>query len=216
MTDRPILFSGPMVRAILEGRKTQTRRVIKHHHPEMPEPHSITPNGQSMICRWHSGIRHDIPAPFAVGDRLWVREAWHTSKHYDDLKPSEMGGEEPICFEADDSVTSHGGKVDDLDGRRRPGMFMPRWASRLTLIVTDVRAERVQGIRFADAVAEGCKGWVAKDGVDGETPSEQFQDLWNSLNGPRGHGWDSNPWVVAITFGAHRTNIDQMTEGGDT
>lgn len=191
MTDRPILFSAPMILALLDGRKTQTRRV-------MPPPHGLfkyTP-GRGMtpfFTKWKPG------------DRLWVREAWRTSRHYDDLRPSEMGGEEPVKFLADGKVQTLAGRADDFDGRKRPGMFMPRWASRLTLTVTDVRVQRVQDISHHDAKSEG----VLPNGK-GATPIDQFRTLWDSLSAKRGYGWEANPWVAATTFTVRCCNIDQM------
>ena len=86
---------------------------------------------------------------------------------------------------------------------------MPRWASRLTLTVTDVRVQRVAEISREDCVAEGCPGFVSHDMQDGEMPEEEFQDLWNTLNASRGFGWDTNPWVAAITFETEQRNIDR-------
>ncbi|WP_306043604.1 hypothetical protein [Mameliella sp. MMSF_3455] len=238
MTDKPILFSGPMVRALLDGRKTQTRRVAKIT-AVMGDKVGITSPNESLIelepGEFHKGIFHyeSVDAlsgpcrlPYAIGDRLWVREAWRTSRHYDDLKPSEMGGEEPVQYIADGAVYAHAGSVDDLSGRARPSMFMPRWASRLTLIVTDVRVQRVQEISNEDAKAEGCKGDLSRirqmdlfgaSEDDREmmrlmTCGWQFRDLWDGLNARRGYGWDVNPWVAAYTFKVHRQNIDQMTD----
>ncbi|WP_188868906.1 hypothetical protein [Mameliella alba] len=195
-----------MVRALLDGRKTQTRRVLK----PQPEPFDAM---FSEDGRWWTGdaetgdVHQELRLPYAIGDRLWVREAWHTSRHYDDLKPSEMGGEEPVQFIADGAVYAHAGSVDDLSGRARPSMFMPRWASRLTLIVTDVRVQRMQEIDAKDACAEGALTLHPNGGL---TPRDAFRDLWDSLNAPRGFGWDVNPWVAAYTFSVHRQNVDQL------
>ncbi|WP_305970249.1 MULTISPECIES: hypothetical protein [unclassified Mameliella] len=224
MTDKPILFSGPMVRALLDGRKTQTRRVIKDRGVPPQFCGGLYDAKNDPECwGWEDHnrgewitldqSRHWRFVPCAIGYRLWVREAWRTSRHYDDLKPSEMGGEEPVQFVADGAVDAHAGRVDDLLGRKRPGMFMPRWASRLTLIVTDVRVQRVQEISAEDARAEGVDVSTGDICRDGHTLAYRiaFQHLWNSLNAPRGYGWDVNPWVAAYTFQVHRQNIDQMT-----
>lgn len=241
MTDKPILFSGPMVRALLDGRKTQTRRVAKIT-AVMGDKVGITSPNESLIelepGEFHKGIFHyeSVDAlsgpyrlPYAIGDRLWVREAWRTSRHYDDLKPSEMGGEEPVQFIADGAVDAHAGRVDDLSGRARPGIFMPRWASRLTLIVTDVRVQRVQEISADDARAEGVQPVCDPASDTGDLAYMNYQKtgeafaglgaarlsfmtLWDSLNASRGYGWDVNPWVAAYTFEVHRQNIDQMTD----
>lgn len=158
MTDRPILFSAPMVRALLEGRKTQTRRVFKGIEQQT--------NGN-----WHifGGLlnvaEEDVPkhapdyVPIEPGDRLWVREA-----HY----LTDDGDEEFAVYAVDDAaVAEHKAEMERLTGqispeiikrhtRLRPGIHMPRWASRLTLTVTDVRVERLQDISEADAIAEGA------------------------------------------------------------
>lgn len=204
MIDRPILFSGPMVRAILDGRKTQTRRVLKPQ-PVIPfstfsdhildEPDTVIgPDGFSVI---KAGKERRIKIPYAPGDRLWVREAWRTVIAYEDLAPSEMGGEEPIKYEANGAWETHGWCDYGRPGRYRQGMHMPRWASRLTLTVTDVRVQQVQEISDEDAIAEAV------------LEAEAFRDLWDSLNAARGFGWDQNPWVVAISFSAESANIDQ-------
>lgn len=212
MVDRPIIFSAPMVRALLDGRKTQTRRVLK-----VPMTHRIDDEG--IIWAWTDWGEDMMPYPYAHGDRLWVREAWHTSKAYDDLPPRDMGGEEPILYVADDRLRTNGwSSADWREGRYRHARFMPRWASRRTLIVTDVRVQRLQDISEADAVAEGIEGdpvnaWRCyQPEPKGQThwacPRESFRTLWNSLRGP--DAWDANPWVCALSFTVHRGNIDQM------
>ena len=224
MTDRPIIFSGPMVRALLDGRKTQTRRAIKDQ-----------PGGSGWFCdpdRDHGWVfvpseglpRIPIGQTYAVGDRLWVREAWRTGLAYDDLKPSDLGGEEYVFFEADGTRVNCHPADSDL-GRYRNYRCMPRWASRLTLTVTDVRVQRVQDISGDDALAEGILEAEMEDGdicysgthfsydVPYEHlrhyPEEAFRDLWDSLNAKRRFGWGENPWVAAYTFTAERRNIDQ-------
>jgi hypothetical protein len=201
--ERPILFSGEMVRAILEGRKTQTRRVA-----------SIADNVR--ICEGTAkGFLPGLPDGFVIpcpygqtGDRLWVREAWC---------PATWGSYEPrkeiprrpsdalIQFRADYRSRSS----VDYDGHWKPSIFLPRWASRLTLEITKIRVERVQEISHEDALAEGCKGYewvesspyIAGPHTDaGQLPAEEYKELWDSINGKRGFGWDKNPWVWVIEF----------------
>ena len=175
MTDRPILFSAPMVRALFTCTKTQTRRLYAHGDHTLTMP--LKP-------------RH------AVGDRLYVREHWRTeSKAYDDLAPSDMGGEEPVIFAADADWS-----LNKTVGRPRQGMHMPRWASRLTLTVTDVSVQRLQDISEADAIAEG---------IVSTHPILEYQLLWDSLNADRAP-WASNPWVTATSFTVERRNIDEV------
>lgn len=201
MTDRPILFSGPMVRALLDDRKTQTRRMLK------PQPDDI--------------LEGQIPRQLriAIGDRLWVRETWQALS-FGDYQPTKSSQSE-VRYAATDPCA-------DLDAEARgypwrPSIFMPRWASRLTLIVTDVRVERLQDCSEADAIAEGIQrhhsGWMpystAFYEADSITPAnyhldprESYRSLWNKINGFG--AWDANPWVAAYTFTVIKQNIDQI------
>ncbi|TGQ95371.1 hypothetical protein EN851_07560 [Mesorhizobium sp. M8A.F.Ca.ET.208.01.1.1] len=201
MTDRPILFSAPMVRALLDGRKTQTRRVARDttlpHLRHAGDLHLIV--GEGLLTR-----NHYFRVPYAVGDRLYVREAWATESAYDDLSPSAMGGEEPVRYDADGSHQTWGYPAISKIGRFRQAMHMPRWASRLTLTVTDVRVQRLQEISEEDAKAEGVD-FNVNGGPDNRAA---YCRLWNTLNAARGFGWDANPWVVAVSFTVARANID--------
>jgi len=173
--ERQIIFSGEMVRAILEGRKTQTRRVIK------PQPIDKL---WMAVCPY--GER---------GWRLWVRESW---------RPADLGrvpGErQPIQYRADEATLERHYHVAPAayfpgEAKWRPSIHMPRWASRITLEVVAVRVERVQDIREDDAFAEGiCGGdWLGD-------PVGEFAKLWDTLNQSRGFGWSVNPWVWVIEF----------------
>lgn len=233
MTDRPILFSAPMVRALLDGRKTQTRRILKPQpgpcdHKPWPGPHN-EPNwlieGSEMHCAQcgngiylstHKSGVSGISLRFAIGDRLYVREHWRTeSNAYDDLAPSEMDADYPVIFEADADWSTN-----KTVGRFRQGMHMPRWTSRLTLTVSDVRVERLQAINEQEAIAEGI-AWQMIRRPDGSSrarwfgvphvgrdldPVTAYADLWDSINGAG--SWEANPWVVAVTFTVDRKNID--------
>lgn len=210
MADRPLLFSAPMVRALLEGRKTQTRRVLT---PACDDPPACVASGvvtaldeNEMPYRW--------PRTVATGDRLWVREAFITGFNLDDEYASPVGDKKAWYRATDANLTWYDPDTEStLDNPPwRPSIHMPRWASRLTLTVTDVRVERLQDISEADAVAEGCKGFVSRDGEDGLSPREEYRDLWDSINAKRAP-WDSNPWVMVLTFSVYRQNIDQMPEG---
>lgn len=243
MADKPILFSAPMVRALLEGRKTQMRRVLKQARVfATPESRAFTIRGDNLARAlqgadrfrhlggqgwfWEADAFHyQAPATrtgwmahigFATGDRLWVREAWRTNAMWDHLSPrqlaeeSEQYGRVSVLFEAGGALP---GSVAVKDaGRIRPSMHMPRWASRLTLLVTDVRVERLQDISEADAIAEGVPDFSQIDASHAEAsarldwPRRQYAALWNSINGPG--AWDENPWVVAVSFDVRRGNID--------
>jgi len=216
MADRPILFSAPMVRALLEGRKTQTRRALKiRGHRSFSEFGPSDTRGydwhfRDAAMRWHDLRNMELVKRLshAIGDRLWVRETWAS---IDDL----LFRPDNIIYRADPN--------DGWEHGWRPSIFMPRWASRLTLIVTDVRVQRLQDISEEDAIAEGVV-WYEKlsgfvvPGVDHPNPDflvlsrptarEMYAALWDTINGSG--AWLANPWVAAYTFTAHRKNIDQM------
>jgi hypothetical protein len=223
MREWPIIFSGPMVNAILDGRKTQTRRVVKPQpidlcprsvwkaakaHPDMPDPSPSThlflsENGQAY------GQRCPYGAP---GDRLWVREAWGIGS-----RPDPWGGYDGIEYRADEAWLEDGDYLpcykvatpDDVclgDYRAgwHPSIHMPRWASRITLEVTGVRVERLQAISEKDAIAEGAPGY--EEGVDAAPPDSDcewsyrasFRRLWERINGAG--SWDTQPWVWVVEF----------------
>ena len=212
--ERPILFSAPMIRAILDGRKTQTRRILK-----MPKGGYI----EDGIPLRHVGgdYFNAIPCPYGErGDRLWVRETWQA---YD-------GGSFKTAFGVARTFSREPKLGDTIEFKAdkdlskcfinwRPSIHMPRWASRITLEVTEVRVERVQEITEEDAKAEGVRA-VTKDSKvvkycvydqSSDTSSTAWQEmpnsargafktLWDKLNAPRGFGWDANPWVWVVSF----------------
>jgi hypothetical protein len=246
MRERPILFSGPMVRAILDGRKAQTRRVVKFSKP-------FTDHASWMACYPHPNggwIFTDQPLPERVrdewiaamgagrdgklcpygqpGDRLWVREMWQA------LEPEAIGAHKPcpsICPQPPICVMAYAAAEADrqrefggveFTGPWRPSIHMPRWASRLTLEITEVQVQRVQDISEEDARAEGMWSWelsaqdIADIQISDESPDvkkfwkamgpgrmparSEFRMLWDSINNKGGYGWDANPWVWAIAF----------------
>lgn len=227
MTDKPILFSGPMVRAILDGRKTQTRRVLKCPACggrgvifRSPGVHGGCP----VSCSKCEGYG-DRKARFKKGDRLWVRETWRTSADFNNFKPSDLNGNAPVQWEVDGGRSwtwRNDLQAQDHPGKARPSIFMPRWASRLTLIVDQVRVQRLKEITASDAKAEGLSqspaasdaarecgcDWTYPGEVRVGSPISAFAYLWNGINEPCGFGWDENPWVVAVTFRTIRANID--------
>lgn len=217
MTDRPILFSAPMVRALLAGTKTQTRRLSG-----MPTIEEMPGLGWHVHNK-HGGVMnveaHDVGKvaaemlPIQTGDRLWVREAWRIeTTAYDCFPPREIPSGQPILYGADADWS-----LNKSAGRSRPGMFMPRWASRLTLNVTEVRVERLQDISEADAIAEGLlpskrtPGWTIypEDSTSSglSDPRQSYRTLWEAINGPA--SWEANPWVAAYTFTVAQHNIDE-------
>lgn len=174
--EHPILFSGDMVRAILAGNKTQTRRVMK--------PQS---RGIAYIRGSRGGQCERVACPHGVfGDHLWVREA-----HYVWNAGYKDGSGRRIDYRATEP--------DSPCGRWTPSIHMPRWASRITLEITDVRVERLQSINDDDALAEGI--YPTKTGIYPGSPRAAFRGLWDSLNAKRnGCSWDQNPYVWVISF----------------
>lgn len=200
MKERPILFSAPMVRAVLNGSKHQTRRVVKGFALELLAPDNFTPE--------YVALPENGNSPFGyAGDRLWVREAWRTVAGADDIAPRNLMNVESFThYEADKSKPSGMGKL-------RPSMFMPRWASRINLEITGVRVERLQDISEADAIAEGVepipytgenagpnKFSILLDGCwfNAPTAVEVYSILWESINGEG--SWAANPWVWVVEF----------------
>lgn len=202
--ERPILFSGAMVRAILEGRKTVTRRVVK---PQPANDWRFT-GGYGRITSKHPhkdkfgvfirrGEHTDftevdiIPCPYGQpGDHLWVRETCF-------INGPSKGSE--VIYKADPLPNWEG---EETDIRWRPSIHMPRWASRIQLEITSVRVERLQDISEEQAKAEGATCELAEiDSVRlgaASTYRAGFQRLWQSINGPE--SWDANPWVWVVEF----------------
>lgn len=191
MKERPILFSAPMVRALLAGTKTQTRRVVKPQ-PMMVTNHRLAIWDGPSAALQQQRERMGRGCPYGQpGDRLWVRETW--------ARDDEDGA---LFYRADVGL---GGDADDwernrLDGvpryRWRPSIHMHRRASRITLEITGVRAERLQDISEADAIAEGVKNSLHLPG--GRFAKENFAHLWWTINGDG--SWEANPWVWVIEF----------------
>lgn len=181
MKERPILFSAPMVRAILAGCKSQTRRIVKpqpfaHERPVIEDGEVLVGDGKT----WR--LPYGKP-----GDRLWVRETFCAKSFF---TPTEYryraDGVEPFVM---------GPPVGDIPMAWKPSIFMPRAASRITLEVTGVRVERVNDISEADAVAEGIPAFPTSPS---KIPRMHYATLWNSINGAG--SWDLNPWVWRIEF----------------
>jgi hypothetical protein len=206
MKESPILYTTENVKAILEGRKTQTRKVIK------PQPYMTVDMGKEHLAWIISGFRtaEEISRYCPYGqavDHLWVRETWMAEKQYDHLKPSDIPQGSMIWFKTD-NLTTH-----IYVGKNRPSIFMPRWVSRITLEITEVRVERVQQISQEDAVEEGVifmggiadnyedAPWCAslKDQEPYKYPSAAYGRLWDSINGKK-YPWSTNPFVWCISF----------------
>lgn len=206
MTEKPILFNGEMVRAILDGRKTQTRRPIKPQPPAIDGACWAQGEGLFMLPGSRLGVFR--ASPYIEGDWLWVRETFYVQGWLG----LPLGERQPIHYAAD---IMYRDEVEDYTCK--PSIHMPRWASRITLEVTGVRVERVQDITQQEASAEGASfWWNAADGkrevphgleYRGDNVPEDKRDylrgfriLWNGIYAKRGMGWDANPWVWAYTF----------------
>lgn len=190
MTERPILFSAPMVRAILAGTKTQTRRAVKGWPLEWLESAHFTPEYVALPENYAS------PYGFA-GDGLWVRETWARDDEDGTLMyRADLGRD--VCADAWEQ-----GRLEGVPSYRwRPSIHMPRQASRMTLEVTGVRVERLQDISEADAQAEGCAlECMTPTGDDSGSAIHGpggYRALWESINGPG--SWAANPWVWVVEF----------------
>lgn len=199
--ERPLIFSGPMVRALLAGTKSQTRRVV------MPPEWLVRPDQALEEMRsdplkvWGIGGAGSVLHPRVKlwscpygrpGDRLWLRETWREW-------PSKRVAPNGVQYAAD---IGHAYRGDDGAGRWRPSIFMPRWASRLTLQLTGVRVERLQDISEEDAKAEGCEASELVQMKDGSPCySTTFQKLWRNIHGiDNPAAWDSNPWCWCLSF----------------
>ena len=207
MPEHPILFSASMVRAILAGQKTMTRRVVAW--PSWIEDHDA---GAYWLNRHPCAALHKdgravrrFCCPYgSPGDLLWVRETHWISNSGE----RDENGHPLTAYRADSEMPSWmwGGE------RWRPSIHMPRWASRLTLRVTDVRVERVQDITEDDIRAEGLDGshqmtdghGIGMGYFDGRA---WFRETWDVINAKRGHGWDANPWVWVVSF--ERAEVDR-------
>jgi len=205
--EKPMLFSGPMVRAILEGRKTQTRRIVKlndsGHIKEVGGNRRWRPDDQDVI----------FACPNPVGSRIWVKETWR--EHMDNI----------IIYSADKKTREGIECKDPINVKWRPSIHMPRWASRITLEVTDVCVQRLQDITEDDALSEGIYSELvstaaplysmvryvapgvpmvnAKGDKEDHAPThltaiDAFEALWKHINGY--DNWYTNPWVWAYTF----------------
>lgn len=184
MTARPMIYSGPMVRALMEGSKSQTRRLLK-------------PAQSDAINRGFA--KESIRLRYAPGDQIWVKELWRTWSDFDHLAPSDLPSMPKIHYMADQNIPRGMGRV-------RSPMHMPRWASRITLTVTDVRVHRVQSITEADAMAEGVEP-ILEPPDGGSAPHVAgYRALWDAIHGPG--AWARNDWVVALTFDVRMGNVD--------
>lgn len=247
MADHPMPFSAPMIRAILDGSKTQTRRALKFQPAagvsvirKTIRPFNAEPYHSFERRSLYGNYAGELDIKIQTGDRLWVRESYFQRGNWQPVEGAKTtGGLQKWAFvPADHSVVfaapvgaecrlgRHHKDPATVAWHKRLGRFMPRAYSRLTLVVTDVRVERLQDISKADALAEGIAPhpsglgyWVP--GIEHPdpnfpwlsrtTPREMYAALWDTINGSG--AWGENPWVVAYTFRVVHANIDKIGGG---
>lgn len=237
MSDRGIIFSAPMVRALLDGRKTQTRRLLALRHgswasADAPTDAAWAPDSGfkpdkraghtwALHSPYLNGSRllHGVcKVPYAPGDRLYVREA----ATFADDEGDKLDGMGSMIYYRADQNSADLEHAQRLGLKWRPSIHMFRTWSRMTLVVTDVRVQRLQEISAEDAIAEGIEsgfaGWRdyrtdrGGDPARASTscPINSYRSLWNTLHTKAGETWADNPWIVAVTFDVHQMNIDMM------
>ena len=236
MADRGIIMSAPMVKALLDGRKTQTRRLAwRLARPNEDLPGSLLQiEGDGLVGK-ATRFKPTVWQKAQPGDRIWVKEThWRLGRWAKDGKTKtgrqrwrfRAAGKKVLFYEPQEAYQGQRRGIDEPAMYwLRPSIFMPRWASRLTLIVTEVRRQRLQAISEDDALAEGVEFETADPPfwyVPGITPhsltavetregaSASYAKLWNHLHGK--DAWAENPEVVALTFTVHQINIDQIGE----
>ncbi|WP_122672574.1 hypothetical protein [Pseudomonas viridiflava] len=220
--ERPNLFSAPMVRAILSGQKTVTRRVVnfqpsdlswsrRDHRFEYLAGRAV--NGGELNGFYVYSTRHgsewSARCPFGQpGDRLWVREAWQADEQVNAVAPRELSHGEPIHYPADSAFKQTGCSMITI-GKTRQSIHMPRWVSRILLEITAVRVERLNAISDVQAMAEGVRLYTDHvelgnmyhvDGIEtySAEPRKSFELLWSRINGA--DSWTANPWVWVVEF----------------
>ena len=196
MKETGIIMSGNHPKLILDGIKTQTRRVIKPQPRGERQAIMVASNGTFLYEDWDGSSGIQKLAKYQVGDRLWVRETWAKPiERYADVKGA-------FVYKAG-YEKSMGEQFFGIPFKWKPSIHMPRWASRITLEITDIRVERVGEISNEDARAEGLTMLAGLTGggyLGLANERYAFKDLWDSLNAKRGYGWESNPWVWVISF----------------
>lgn len=224
MKERPILMSAPMVRACLDGSKTQTRRAVK------PQPFAGQTDDEARAffveCgamqtdesltwllngAWAAGFIEGVKCPYgAIGDRLYVREnGWERPERTDKMMREGADTWAPFMYDADGVSASEAAELKAQGWKRRPSIHLPRRGSRLELEIADISIEKLQDISDADARAEGCPCYVCGGPLNGRSESNchcfhrsadatDYRNLWNQINGAG--AWDANPWVWVIEF----------------
>lgn len=226
MKEHPIIFSSEMVRAILDGRKTQTRRIIK-----MPEgiaekyEYRGDDGGNELLPKesghyWINGYAIWRPnLKYQVGDRIWVKETWNWGREYDSGHIVFINNPGTLPIPEWAKVVYKTDNNKQVPDKWIPSIFMRKIFARIFLEITNIRVERVQDISDENAKAEGCHRQryhnVEANVFDEHTARYGFKNLWDSLNANRGFGWDKNPWVWVIEFKQESECCDDYSEDSD-
>lgn len=207
MKERPIIFAPEHAQKVHDGRKTQTRRVVKgyiyddftlgHYHPLRRNHRGEDYSAKKTFGLWGDGW--DIPCPYGgIGDQLWVRETW---AHRLDLEPGSEKAKRYILHKGQGGDPKDVLNWPDYGGMWKSGRVMPRWACRTVVELTDVRVERVQDLSEEDALAEGCEEYHfgSGDGSSGAiSAASAYVNVWESIHGHE--SWERNDWVWVLTF----------------
>lgn len=184
------IFKPELAQAIFEGRKTQTRRIIKPQPPEWFKVYWPPKEGDWICGVHHTGESYDLKSPLQVGDRFYVKETWATAEIFDSFKPSEIPKTAKAFYKDNPNLL--------IAGKWRSPLFMPEWAARSICEVTGVRVEQVQDITEEDAIAEGAEPENAQVNCEGGAYKNGFVNIWNEIHGE--DSWDNNPWVWVYEF----------------
>lgn len=198
MRELPIIFPEETISAILDGVKTQTRRLkgLTEQKSDWAFAVSARNDGNYMMLKGLSQVIH-LSCPYGQpGDRLWVRETWCVDKKYDSYKPSEIEDCAFVWYSATDNMN----KTSAIPGKWRPSVYMPRWASRIILEIDKIRLERLQDITLNEINAEGTPYTLNEKKRPFGSRREQFQRFWDAYYAKKGFPWVLNPFVWVIEF----------------
>lgn len=185
MKERPIIFSSVMIRALLSGRKTQTRRTVKGRHLRLIQDSDGAGNRMSLIDKNPYG---------QSGDRLWVKETWRTMEYLDSCRPSLLPSDIPVDYKADLGEPCMNG----MSKKWRSSLFMPKHLSRITLEIVDLRIEKLTECSEIDAELEGVEIKEGADNSNHSTYKASYKEIWESINGVG--SWADDPLVWVLDF----------------
>lgn len=208
MKESPILFSEKMVRAILAGKKSQTRRIVN------PQPHAGIRESVFVKSGIEDGHGREIKSPYGyIGDILWVRESWQAQNTSGLWWHEVPRNDRPLWNWAFTNPVEPA--FESMPPRWIPSIHMPRMACRIELEITELRIERLNNISEGDAIAEGCQAWI-ENGQATDTAISDYAHLWNEINLERGYSWESNPFVWVVSFQPARGLTKRAVDLGDS